>query len=633
MQLRIAFFLFCLPFMFSFHQPLTYTVSGKLIDDKDGTPIGYASIQVKGARSATTSAADGSFTIQVNAEKAVLVCSAVGYEQKEVKVKQNINPLVVRMKQASLQLQEVVVTAYGVSRDDMSGYATAPPTVSGNYSERKKEWEGGRKTYYNQNPENGKQTFDREGYESITENRFLQSTKNPLSTFSIDVDAASYANVRRFLNQGQRPPAGAVRIEEMINYFKYNYPQPVLEDPFSINTEIADCPWNTQHKIVLVGLQGRTIPTAALPAANLVFLVDVSGSMMEENKLPLVKRSLKLLVEQLREQDKVSLVTYAGNAGLVLPATSGAQKQKILQAIDQLEGGGSTAGGQGILLAYKTAKEQLIKGGNNRVILATDGDFNVGVSSDDELVRLIEKERQSGVFLSILGFGTGNYQDAKMQKLANKGNGNHSYIDNFSEARKVLSSEFGGTLFTIAKDVKIQIEFNPALVQAYRLIGYENRLLNKEDFNNDQKDAGELGSGHTVTALYEVIPVGVKSSFIESVDELKYQKEGAVQKASRSNEWMTIKFRYKRPDEDKSQLIVHELKTESRKIQQASENLRFAAAVAELGMLLRDSEFKQNASFDQAWLLARNAMGEDKEGYRAEFIRMIINAREATAQK
>ena len=372
------------------------------------------------------------------------------------------------------------------------------------------------------------EVMNTEEYDNIIENKFLTATENPLSTFSIDVDEASYSNIRRYLQSGSLPPNGAVRIEEMINYFDYNYLKPLNDDPFTINTEMADCPWNEKHKLVHIGLQGKEIPTENLPAANLVFLIDVSGSMESENKLPLVKASLGMLVDQLRADDKVAIAVYAGNAGLVLPSVSGANKTKIKEAIANLEAGGSTAGGDGIKLAYKVAKENFIKGGNNRIILATDGDFNVGVSSDDELVRLIEEERKSGVFLSVLGYGIGNYKDSKMQQLADKGNGNHSYIDNINEARKVLVSEFGSTLFTIAKDVKIQIEFNPAKVQAYRLIGYENRMLAAEDFNNDAKDAGELGSGHTVTALYEVIPVGVKNDFLPSIDSLKYQKVKSI---------------------------------------------------------------------------------------------------------
>jgi Ca-activated chloride channel family protein len=398
--------------------------------------------------------------------------------------------------------------------------------------------------------------FNTEDYDNIVENKFLAATQNPLSTFSIDVDEASYSNVRRFLQNGGIPPAGAVRIEEMINYFDYDYAKPAGDDPFAVHTEISSCPWSPQHQLVHIGLQGKEIPIDILPSSNMVFLVDVSGSMNEPNKLPLVQASLNMLTDQLREKDRVAIVVYAGSAGLVLPSTNGTNKIKIKEAIDNLQAGGSTAGGAGIKLAYAIARENFITGGNNRIILATDGDFNVGASSDDELVRLIEKERQSGVFLSVLGFGMGNYKDNKMQQLADKGNGNHSYIDNINEAKKVLVSEFGSTLFTIAKDVKIQVEFNPAKVQAYRLVGYENRMLAAEDFNDDAKDAGELGSGHTVTALYEIIPVGVKDDFSKSVDPLKYQLNDSRIIATGGNEIMTIKLRYKKPDEDVSRLIL-----------------------------------------------------------------------------
>lgn len=467
-----------------------------------------------------------------------------------------------------------------------------------------------------------KQEWNTEDYDNIVENKFLAATQNPLSTFSIDVDEAAYSNVRRYLQNGSIPPAGAVRIEEMINYFDYVYPKPRNGEPFTVNTEIADCPWNPQHKLVHIGLQGKEIPVDNLPASNMVFLVDVSGSMDEPNKLPLVQASMNMLVDQLRDKDNVSIVVYAGSAGLVLPATSGSNKIKIREAIDNLEAGGSTAGGEGILLAYKTARENFIKEGNNRIILATDGDFNIGVSSDDELVRLIEKERKSGVFLSVLGYGMGNYKDNKMQQLADKGNGNHSYIDNINEARKVLVNEFGSTLFTIAKDVKIQIEFNPAKVQAYRLIGYENRMLASEDFNDDTKDAGELGSGHTVTALYEVIPVGVKDEFTKSVDPLKYQTNDR-KIVSNTGEIMTIKLRYKDPAGEFSKLITHVLMDEHIPISKTSDNYRFSAAVAGFGMLLRNSEYKQQGSYDQVISLARSARGKDEEGYRAEFIRLV----------
>jgi Ca-activated chloride channel homolog len=469
--------------------------------------------------------------------------------------------------------------------------------------------------------------MDTEDYDPIIENRFLKVTDNALSTFSIDVDAASYSNVRRYLNSGQLPPSGAVRIEEMVNYFKYNYAQPKNNNPFAIHTEISDCPWNKDHQMVLIGLQGKKIDMENLPASNLVFLVDVSGSMGSQNKLPLVKASLKLLTEQLREEDHVSMVVYAGNAGLVLPPTDGSNKETILNAIDRLESGGSTAGGAGITLAYKTAKEHFIKGGNNRVILCSDGDFNVGVSSNAGLEELVEQERKSGVFLTVLGYGMGNYKDNKMQILADKGNGNHAYIDDINEAKKVLVNEFSGTLFTIAKDVKLQVEFNPAKVQGYRLIGYENRLLNKEDFNNDIKDAGDMGSGHTVTALYEIIPAGIKSSFLENVDSLKYQSNIAATPAAKgSNEIMTIKVRYKQPDGDKSALLVQPVIDNNTALNKTSDNFRFATAVAEFALLLRKSAFKGAASYDQMLNRARNAIGKDVEGYRNDFLKLATNA-------
>jgi Ca-activated chloride channel family protein len=472
-----------------------------------------------------------------------------------------------------------------------------------------------------------------EDYDHIVENKFLAATQNPLSTFSIDVDEAAYSNVRRYINNGSMPPAGAVRIEEMINYFDYTYPQPQNDEPFTVNTELSVCPWSPQHRLVHIGLQGKEIPVQHLPNANIVFLIDVSGSMEDDNKLPLVKSSMKLLADQLRSDDKVAIVVYAGNAGLVLPATSGSNKTAIKEAIDRLEAGGSTAGGEGIQLAYKVARENFIKGGNNRIILATDGDFNVGASSDDEMVSLIEKERQSGIFLSVLGYGMGNYKDNKMQQLADKGNGNHSYIDNINEARKVLVTEFGSTLFTIAKDVKIQIEFNPTKVQAYRLIGYENRVMAAEDFNNDKKDAGELGSGHTVTALYEVIPAGVKSEFIGKVDALKYQPAKTMTAVAGGDEIMTIKLRYKKPDGDVSKLIVHPVMDAQLALANTSENFRFSAAVASFGMLLRNSEFKQASSYQQVTELARGAKGTDKNGYRQEFINLVQSAGSLTASK
>jgi Ca-activated chloride channel homolog len=634
--MRYLFFLSFLAILFlsAFKNWEGFTISG-IVMDSNGLPVVGASVKVKNTSTATLTDERGSFTLKVNSDKITLIIAAVGYDSKEVAVTNDGKPVKVTLNAALASLQEVVVTGYSGTRKKA---VTSSISVRGNSAphypgQPLRDKAAGVYIQDNNNKRDRhnrgrykKDTvdFNTEGYDGIIENRFLTSRDNPLSTFSIDVDAAAYSNVRRFLQEGNMPPAGAVRIEEMINYFHYEYPQPAGDNPFSINTEIAECPWNNKHKLALIGLQGKKIPMENLPASNLVFLIDVSGSMMDPNKLPLVQASMKLLVDQLRQQDKVAIVVYAGNAGLVLPSTNGSEKIKIKDAIDRLQAGGSTAGGAGIKLAYQVAKDNFVDGGNNRVILCTDGDFNVGVSSNAALEELIEQERESGVFLTVLGYGTGNYQDSKMQTLADKGNGNHAYIDNLMEAKKVLVSEFGGTLFTIAKDVKLQIEFNPAKVQAYRLIGYENRLLNKEDFNNDKKDAGDLGSGHTVTALYEIIPAGVKSEFIESVDPLRYQSRPAV--VSNSNEMMTIKFRYKKPDGDRSKLIEHAVVDNQVLLGNTSANFRFAAAVASFGMLLRNSAFKQQCSYDQAWQLAKDALGNDEEGYRSEFLKLLKNA-------
>jgi Ca-activated chloride channel family protein len=477
-------------------------------------------------------------------------------------------------------------------------------------------------------PEQQPAPIDREGYSFNEENPFQKTSDHPLSTFSIDVDAASYSNVRRILNESRMPPADAVRIEEFINYFHYEYPEPQGEHPFSITTELAACPWNASHKLVRVGIKGKSIAKENLPPNNLVFLIDSSGSMMSNDKMPLLKKGLRLLVEQLRKEDRISIVTYAGSAGLVLPPTSGAKKEVILEALEKLEAGGSTAGGAGIQLAYKVAADSFLKKGNNRVILATDGDFNVGVTSDGELTRMIEEKREHGVFLTVLGFGTGNVQDSKMEQLADKGNGNYAYIDDIMEAQKVLVKEMGATLLTIAKDVKIQVEFNPARVQAYKLIGYENRMLAAEDFNNDKKDAGELGAGSTVTALYEVVPMGVADDSLPSVDPLKYQKPAATApEASGSNELLTVKFRYKKPTENESRLIVRPLADENRDWSQASPDFKFAASAAGFGMMLRGSKTKGDLTYEKVRTMATEGLGKDEDGYRAEMVRLIAKAK------
>ena len=464
--------------------------------------------------------------------------------------------------------------------------------------------------------------IDQEDYESLIENAFESPKYAPLSTFSIDVDNASYTNVRRFINQGQTVPKDAVRVEEMMNFFKYQYPQPIENEPFSINTEYGECPWNAEHKLVKIGLQGKNIPTDDLPASNLVFLIDVSGSMSNHNKLPLLIQSMKILVEQLRKKDKVAIVVYAGAAGMVLPPTTGDEKQTIIAALEKLNAGGSTAGGAGIELAYKIAQENFIKNGNNRVVLATDGDFNVGSSSDKDMETLIEEKRKSGVFLTCLGYGMGNYKDSKMEILADKGNGNYAYIDNIQEANRFLGKEFKGSMFAIAKDVKIQIEFNPKHVQSYRLIGYENRKLRPEDFTNDIIDAGEMGSNHSVTALYEIIPIGIYNDLFPEVSSLKYTKTEQTT-SSYNDELATIKFRYKKPDGNKSIEMIKVIENKPLDMKASSDDFKFSSAVAWFGLKLRDSKLITDYSSEKIKKLARLGLSNDNDGYKAEFVRLV----------
>jgi Ca-activated chloride channel family protein len=582
-------------------------ITGKVTSMHDGRPLAGVYVLLKGKATTATTDLHGNYTITVAAGSEALIFSATGFVTQEVKINDR-TVIDVQLTAKTQTLPENKVTGPPVRHDKRSEkvgiaaeYSFSPGYYPGEY---------------------GWPDYNTEEYDGINENIFHDALRNPLSTFSIDVDAASYSNMRRFLSQGQRPPKDAVRIEELINYFDYDYAQPKGEHPFNIITEISSAPWNKQHKLVHIGLQGKRIPTENLPPSNLVFLIDVSGSMNMPNKLPLLKSSFKMLVNELRPQDHVAIVVYAGAAGLVMEPTSGAEKKKIVDAIDRLEAGGSTAGGAGLRLAYATARKYFKAGGNNRVILATDGDFNVGESSNAAMEQLIEEERKSGVYLTILGYGMGNYKDSKMKTLSMKGNGNYAYIDNITEARKVLVNEFGGTLFTIAKDVKLQVEFNPAKVKAYRLIGYENRLLKNEDFNNDKKDAGDLGSGHTVTALYEIIPVGVESEFFQ-VDPLKYHTIKIDHSASKSKELMTVKFRYKKPDADISQLIVHPLIDNQLPLENTSDNFRWSASVAAFGMLLRESEYVKGYTYGGVLNLAQGARGTDKEGYRIEFINMI----------
>jgi Ca-activated chloride channel homolog len=563
--------------------PEVKTISG-IVSDEMGNPIPGVNILVEGENKGTQTDLDGRYTIKAR-EGDVLVFSYIGYKTKKQKVKQN-NNINITLEPDTGTLDEIVVTGYGIQ---LRGVPS--PSIT----------EG-------------------ESYKKIDENIFKGVRTAPLSTFSIDVDKAAYSNIRRMINNGQEIPRDAVKIEEMINYFNYDYPQPTGDDPFSIHTEIAQTPWNKDTRIVKIGLQGKTVPLEDVPASNLVFLIDVSGSMNSTNRLPLLKSAFKLLTNQLRPQDKVALVVYAGAAGLVLPSTSGSEKSKIQSAVEGLTAGGSTAGGAGIELAYKVASENFIEGGNNRVIIATDGDFNVGASSDSSMEKLIEEKRETGIFLTALGFGMGNYRGSKLETLAEKGNGNHAYIDTMQEAQRVLGTEFGGTIYTIAKDVKIQVEFNPAKVQGYRLIGYESRMLEDEDFNDDKKDAGELGSGHTVTALYEIIPTGVKSKFLKQVDDLKYS-ERKLKKFG--DELFTVKFRYKNPDGNKSKLIEKAVIDSGSDLASAGEDLRFATSVALFGMILRNSEYANDAKLNQVVELAENSRGRDDDGYRAEFIRLV----------
>ncbi|MBM4372739.1 MAG: VWA domain-containing protein [Deltaproteobacteria bacterium] len=479
--------------------------------------------------------------------------------------------------------------------------------------------------------------FDTEEYAKIDENPFKNAADNPLSTFSIDVDTASYSNVRRFLRDGALPPADAVRLEELVNYFTYEYPDPRGETPFSVTTELATCPWAPKHHLLMVGLQGRRMDTASMPRNNLVFLMDVSGSMNSPDKLPLLKAAFRLLVDSLRPEDRVAIVVYAGAAGVVLPSTPGSEKPRILEAIDRLSAGGSTAGGAGIQLAYQIAKEHLLDGGNNRVILATDGDFNVGTSSTGALTRLIEEKRKDGIFLTVLGFGRHNTKDSRMEALADKGNGNYAYIDSVAEARKVLVTQLGGTLLTIAKDVKIQVEFNPAKVAEYRLIGYENRLLAREDFTNDAKDAGELGAGHTVTALYEIVPLsaveGASAPTAAPAEPMKYSESMVRDSAKASPELCTVNLRWKKPDGDTSTLETFPVLDRVRAIAESSGDLRWAASVALFGMALRGSELAAGAGLPLAAELARGAVGWDPGGYRTEFMELLKIAQELSRSR
>jgi len=597
----LSVFLLCIQPLFA--ENLIW-ISGK-VSDPSGQAIPGVNICIQGTTKGIISDQLGSYRIHAPGN-GNLIFTFVGFQGKTVAINGKTQINVTLLPESASLMNEVVVVGYGTQKKiSLTGAVSS-----------------GIGRFPNVGSISGTPVWNTENYSAIRESGYKNVLDQPLSTFSIDVDNASYSNVRRFLNMGQMPPKDAVRIEEMINYFSYDYEKPKGNDPYSINSELSICPWDETHQLLLVGLRAKEIDKTNLPASNLVFLIDVSGSMQAENKLPLVQSAMRMLVNELRPNDRVAIVVYAGAAGKVLESTPGNQKQKILDAIEGLSAGGSTAGGEGIRLAYKTAREFFIEGGNNRIILATDGDFNVGVSSTSEMERMVEKERESGVFITVLGFGMGNIKDDKMEAIADKGNGNYAYIDNVQEARRVLGKEFGGTLFTVAKDVKFQLEFNPQHVKAYRLIGYENRLLNNEDFKDDKKDAGEMGMGHRVTALYEIIPAGSDEK-LPDVDELKYQKMKKEPISKLSGELVTIKTRYKTADGNTSFPLDRVVPAKVKSFNDASENLRFASAVAGFGMLLRNSEFKGNTTYSKVANMAQKAKGLDEEGYRGEFSRLV----------
>ena len=600
---------------FCFLQMLSAKNITGTVSDSQNNPLPGVNILIQNTNIATITDFDGKYNIEAE-EACVIEFSYLGFKTQRILIKeQTIIDVIMQIDNSALS--EVVVVGYGTLKKQLANSSSVRETISHpNFSIVERESYA--PTVFHETEEEIDNS--NESYASISENGFKNATQTPLSTFSIDVDAASYSNMRRFIMNGQKPPKDAVRVEEMINYFDYSYPQPNGKHPFSINTEVANCPWNSNNKLVHIGLQGESLETKEAPASNIVFLIDVSGSMRYGNKLPLLKKAYALLVNQLRKQDRIAIVVYAGSSGLVLPSTPGNKKETILNALNNLQSGGGTAGAAGLKLAYKVAEDNFIQGGNNRIILATDGDFNVGQSSDQDLEKLIVSNRDKGIFMSVTGFGMGNYKDSKMEIIADKGNGNYSYIDNLLEAKKVFINEFSSTLFTIAKDVKIQIEFNPTHVKEYRLIGYENRLLNNEDFQDDKKDAGELGAGHTVTALYEIVPTN--NDQLGPVS-LKYQTVNLASSNSLNSELATVKFRYKKPDENKSKLIVKTIPTSVEAFNNTSENFKFSSAVAGFGMLLTDSEYKGDLSFNDISAMAKIGKGNDEHGYRSEFIRLI----------
>jgi Ca-activated chloride channel family protein len=649
--------------------PTTQILIQGTVTDSSGNPLSGVYVMIEGTKNSVITGTDGSYSINAGLEAKVLVFCLRGMKEvKEPIMGRTIINVVLEPENADITAmnrqtgKEKKTDQTGeeciIMEDEVYEYLIE---VAYDQDYAAPAGRNMKSSYYHLPPA----VQNTESYAGISENGYRDPLREPYSTFSIDVDNASYSNVRRFINLGQKVPADAVRIEEMINYFRYDYPKPSGEHPFSLYTETGICPWNSNHYLLHVGLRGKDIDKSELPPSNLVFLIDVSGSMDYPNKLPLLKSAFGLLVNELREEDRVAIVVYAGAAGVVLESTPGNRKETIMEAIDRLNAGGSTAGGAGLILAYKIAEKNFISGGNNRIILATDGDFNVGVSDNKSMQQLVEEKRGLGIYMTVLGFGMGNIKDDKMEIIADKGNGNYAYIDNIQEARRILVQEFGGTLFTIAKDVKFQIEFNPEYVKAYRLVGYENRLLADQDFNDDTKDAGEMGAGHTVTALYEIIPAGSEETGLPTIDPLRYQNNGGSRKAdgahqtdeARQNgeirkteesrqtgeahqadgarkslrnthrELCNIKLRYKDPDALTSKLFSKTVGTEIKKAGETTDRFRFSAAVAEFGMILRNSKYKGNATTADVISLASGARGADPDGYRAEFIRLVRSAR------
>lgn len=605
-------------------KPSTGILAGTVTREADGAPVQFANVVLAGTKMGGMTLSDGSFLIAgIPAGEYTVRVMMMGYRIEE---KGGVKIAAGRRTRVDFKLveqivgatQEIVVEGQ-VKQIEVKSSAAGNLHVRGGRSDEMLFRASDAPASFSMPPFPGPD-HNTEEYAHINENRFHDVLISPQSTFSIDVDGAAYANVRRFVMSDQLPYRDAVRIEELINYFDYDYAKPKGNEPFSINLEYSECPWNAGHRLVHIGLQGKQLSDEDRKPSNLVFLIDVSGSMRPQNKLPLLKKAFKLLVGQLEGDDMVSIVVYASSTGMVLPPTPGSRKAEIIDAIERLESGGSTAGGAGIQLAYRIASENFLKDGNNRVILATDGDFNVGISSTGELVEYIESKRDEGIFLTVLGFGMGNYKDNRLEQLADKGNGNHAYIDNIMEAKKVFVNEVTSTLYTIAKDVKIQVEFNPAKVGSYRLIGYENRMLATEDFTDDKKDAGEIGAGHTVTALYEIVPVDGKTA---SDDGLRYQDRKVIAYDGVGDELLFVKIRYKEPDGEKSREIREVLRDKPARLARTSDDFRFSAAVAMFGLVLRDSEHKGNATFEDAVSLARNAMGNDPFQYRAEFVSVV----------